>query len=152
MTPVASASSAGVSCDAASSVTRTPCSRCLVPWHGDGSKRLSATAAAGVVGRKARSNPCKLWSAMCWTVCCSSASDAGRGGMGPGPLGRVLLSSDCSQGRSERWGVGRSGRSWCLKTALDWQLCSYNNITTNKCKCNAKASRPYQPLIYQRNE
>ena len=86
MTPVASASSAGVSCDAASSVTQAPCSRWLVPWHGDGSERLSATAAAGVIGRKARkrrsSNYC-VW--------CSSASDAGRGGMGPGPLGRFLL-------------------------------------------------------------
>ena len=60
----------------------------------DGSERLSATAAAGVVGRKAHkrcsSNPCKLRSTMCWTVCCSSASDAGHGGMGPGLLGQVL--------------------------------------------------------------
>ena len=91
MTPVASASSAGVSCDAASPVTRAPCSRWLVPLHGDGSE---VTAAPWVVWRKARkrrsSNPCKLRSTMSWTVCCSSTSDAGRGGMEPGPLGQVL--------------------------------------------------------------
>ena len=52
VTPIASASSAGVSCDAASSVTRAPCSRWLVPLHGDGSERLSVTAAPWVVWRR----------------------------------------------------------------------------------------------------